>query len=70
MKLLLFALAFMGVVTAASTLSFKDVTVEEWNTFKAKYGKTYVMSAGRLFFVLHHSINSWPSVLLHAPRQL
>ena len=41
MKLLLFALAFMGVVTAASTLSFKDVTVEEWNTFKAKYGKTY-----------------------------
>ena len=28
------------------------------------------MSAGRLFFVLHHSINSWPSVLLHAPRQL
>ena len=41
MKLLLFALALTAAFTAASTLSFMDVVVEEWNAFKAEHGKVY-----------------------------
>ena len=40
MKLLLFALA-LTAISAASALSFMDVLVEEWNTFKAAHGKAY-----------------------------
>ena len=38
MKLLLFAIM---AVSASSALNFRDVVVEEWNTFKAVHGKSY-----------------------------
>ena len=43
MKLLLFAVSLLAAITAASSI---NVTMEEWNLFKAKHGKVYSKSEG------------------------
>lgn len=43
MKLMLFAVSLLAAITAASPV---NVTVEEWNLFKAKHGKVYSESEG------------------------
>ena len=41
MKLMLFAVSLLAAITAASP---DNVTMEEWNLFKAKHGKVYRVS--------------------------
>ena len=41
MRSLLFALALVAAITAASTLSLDGKMMEEWKMFKAKHGKVY-----------------------------